>query len=93
MCYSSNKTCYYFNPYNITSVFICDIDKQTVQIQIRPSIMLLIGTICGPFVADLYLYYYGYKRPRVVSISSHDQAGAIEAFNSIVQISRRLTQY
>ena len=40
----------------------------------------LMGTNCAPLVADLFLFCY--KRDFMTSLSDHNQADIIEAYNS-----------
>ena len=45
-----------------------------------------MGTSCAPLDADLFTFYY--EREFMLTISDNNQAGGIEAFNSILHKTR-----
>ena len=46
----------------------------------RQIVCIPMGTNCAPFVADLFLFYYG--RDFILSLSDNNQAEVVKAFNS-----------
>ena len=41
-----------------------------------------MGTNCAPLVADVFLFYYTFKRDFMMSLSDDKQAEVIDAFNT-----------
>ena len=43
---------------------------------------ILMGTICAPLVAVLFLFCYMYERDLMLSLSDNNEADVVETFNS-----------
>ena len=72
--WSSQKVC------EVLTFLLDNIYIRTGSKLYRQIVVIPMGTNCAPLVADLFLFCY--ERYFMLSLSEHNQADVIEAFNS-----------